>query len=193
MKKILLFTLMIFLAFGVQAQKKVKRKYAYRLDLAYRNAIKLNVPSLVLGNISMSYERVLSEKVSVQLQAGYWVGGTIQDTKWTGYSLTPEVRYYFTDHLRPEGAYLAAFGRYQEIESDIKNAESQVSLQRIGGGVAIGYQFVLGGRVTWDTFVGPQILHNTIDKNGVSSSKYDLFNDTFGVRFGTTIGIAFGN
>jgi hypothetical protein len=195
MKKISLITLMLLIAVAANAQStKIKRNYKYKLDLAYKNAIKINPASLFLGNISMSYERVLSEKVSVQLQAGYWVGGTIENTKWSGYSFTPEVRYYFTDHLRPEGAYLAGFGRFQKIETDIKNENSsQISLQRIGGGVAVGYQFVLGSRVTWDTFIGPQYLNNTIHKDGVSSARYGLFTDNVGIRFGTTIGIAFGN
>jgi hypothetical protein len=161
------------------------------MDLAYRNNIKINPLSLIFGNISLSYERVLSERVSVQLQGGYWIGGRVEGTKWSGYTLTPEVRYYLTDHLRPEGAYLAAFGRYQEIESEIEKSETQISIQRIGGGVAAGYQFVLGERITWDTFLGVQGFSNSIEKDGVSSAEYGLFSGNFGVRFGTTFGVAF--
>jgi hypothetical protein len=191
MKKIFLILIFFVCIVELQAQEKVRRKYAYRLDLAYRNVVKINPLSLFLGNVSLSYERVLSEKVSVQLQGGYWIGGKVEGTKWTGFSLTPEVRYYLTDHLRPEGAYLAAFGRYQEIQSEIERSESQIAIKRIGGGASAGYQFVLGERVSWDTFLGVQYLSNSVDKDGVSSAKYGLFTGNMGVRFGTTLGIAF--
>jgi hypothetical protein len=158
-----------------------------------QNVIKLNPLSLALGNISVSYERFLSEKTSLQLHGAYWLGGSIGDTKWNGMTVTPEFRYYVSDNERPKGFYLAPFGKYQSFTAKSKEADYKASINRIGGGAAFGYQFLFGS-VTWDTFLGPQYLSNTVKYSGEGSQdqvNIDRFAGNFGLRFGTTIGIAF--
>jgi hypothetical protein len=160
-----------------------------------QNVLKLNPLSLAIGNISLSYERILSEKTSFQLQAGYWLGGTVGETKFSGMSLTPEFRYYVTDNERPKGFYLAPFARYQSITANSKtDSDASATLTRIGGGAAFGYQFLFGKSVTWDTFLGPQYLKNSVkykDSADQGSLDLDRLSGNFGLRFGTTIGFAF--
>jgi hypothetical protein len=159
-----------------------------------RNVIKINPLSLALANLSFSYERILTEKTSFQLQAGYWLGGSIGDVKFSGMSLTPEFRYYVSDNERPKGFYLAPFMRYQSISAQSKEFDSKATLTRIGGGGAFGYQFLFGKTVTWDIFMGPQYLSNSVkysDPNESGSIDLDRFTGNFGLRFGTTIGVAF--
>jgi hypothetical protein len=160
-----------------------------------QNVLKLNPLSLAVGNVSLSYERILSEKTSFQIQGGYWLGGSIGTTKFSGMSITPEFRFYVSDNERPKGFYLAPFARYQSITAKAKDdANSSATLTRIGGGAAFGYQFLFGKTVTWDIFTGPQFLSNSVKyKNSEDEGNLDLDRMTgnFGLRFGTTIGFAF--
>lgn len=168
---------------------QVRRGQTYESEL--KNVIKINPLSLVLTNISVSYERIITGRIGIQLQAGYWIGGNIGNTKWSGMSLTPELRYYLTNQERPKGLYLAAFGRYQEIQAEIQDSNSEWAVSRIGGGVSVGYQMLFGGRVTWDIFFGPQYLVNSGSKDEISTADYGQFIGSFGLRLGTTLGVAF--
>jgi hypothetical protein len=183
MKKITLLFIM-FVAVTLASNSAMAQK---------QNVVKLNPLSLALGNISLSYERFLSDKASLQLHGAYWLGGSIGDTKWSGMTFTPEFRYYVSDNERPKGFYLAPFAKYQSFTANSKEADYKATLNRVGGGAAFGYQFLFG-RVTWDTFLGPQYLSNSVKySDGTSKDQIDLdrFTGNFGLRFGTTVGIAF--
>lgn len=96
--------------------------------MAQERAVKLNLPSLVLGNFSLAYEHALSDKFSAQLGIGFLpnrnlpgsniVRGIVikdtdgtqfaEDIRFSGWSITPELRYYpFKRDMDLKGFYLA--------------------------------------------------------------------------------------
>ena len=92
-------------------------------DSTYKNTIKLNSAAVMLNNISLLYERDLKKNWSVLLGAGYRWGGDIpkafglgsvvvtsSSKGLRGYSITPEVRYYFNfcDVADPEPVFMRA-------------------------------------------------------------------------------------
>ena len=159
-----------------------------------KNVIKVNPLSLAVANISLSYERAIKENQSFQLQGGYWMGMNVGDTKFDGLTFTPEYRFYVTDHGVPQGFYVAPFARYESLSAKSKEVNAKATLTRIGGGVDIGYQMFFGKKVTWDIFLGPKYLSNSVKYNSPGDEGVvDLgnFNGSFGLRFGTTIGIAY--
>lgn len=161
--------------------------------------IKTNPLSLAVANINLSVEKAVGEKKSFQMHGAYWLGGSVGDTKLNGFFLTPEFRFYVTDHGVPQGFYVAPFARYESLSAKSKvtlgsTSEGKATLSRIGGGVDIGYQFFFGDKVTWDIFMGPKYLSNSVKySDGASQDSMDLgrFSGSFGLRFGTTVGIAF--
>src|SRR5690606_19994668 len=120
-----------------------------------KNAFKINPLSLSVKNLSISYERVLTKGTSLQLHGAYWLGGSLNGVKFDGFTFTPELRFYVTDHGAPEGFYLAPFGRYESLsakDKDFLNSDAKVTLSRVGVGVDLGYQFVFSKKITWDIF-----------------------------------------
>ncbi len=184
-KSSLLLSLMLCLGlFGVNTVSAQKQ-----------NAIKLNPLALAFSNVSVSYERFFSEKASFQIQGGYWLGGTIGDAKFSGFSTTPEVRFYVSDTESPKGFYLAPFGRYESWSVvDKTDANDKASISRIGGGAVAGYQFLFGKTVTMDIFTGPRYYSTSYKYDGTTSAD-DLntgqLGAGFGLRFGATLGVAF--
>ena len=120
----------------------------------YNNSLKINTLGMVLHNVSLLYERSLNEHWSIQAGGGYRWGGDIpkalalgniivdaQSRGIRGYSLTPELRYYFNIcdcKGSPSGLYA---GLYASIEACI-----EVRLRRRGprrDGAGDGFLLVL--------------------------------------------------
>lgn len=147
-----------------------------------------------IGQYQFGYERALSDKFSVVLNAGaiYRSQTAISSVvnsvdldfnrKVSGFILIPEARFYFSKKQAPEGAYLAGFGRFRqvnaewntEIENPDENVEEFVDVSTtrtrtaVGGGFLIGYQVIGEGGMTFDIFIGPQF------KDVSSQVKYDM-------------------
>lgn len=172
---------MLFIPFLASAQAKAPD--------AYKNSVKINLAAMVLNNVSVLYERNLNEHWSLQAGAGYRWGGDIPkvfglgDLVLTGrsqgirgFSITPEVRYYFNlcDCGKPNtGLYAGLYGRFTRLYGDMdlhfwsESAYVDVatigSLREMGAGVQIGYQFVIKERFTVDLmFAGPRVSTNKI-------------------------------
>lgn len=159
-----------------------------------QNVIKVNPLSLALSNISLSYERFITEKTSIQLQGGYWLGASVGDVKFSGTAFTPEVRFYVSDTESPKGFYVAPFGRYEMLQAVDKTDDDKATLTRVGGGAAIGYQFLFGKSVTMDLFGGPRYYSNSVKyDNTTNEEDLDLgrARGGFGLRLGLTVGVAF--
>jgi len=157
---------------------------------AFKNSAKINLAAMVLNNVSFLYERNLNEHWSLQAGAGYRWGGDIPkvfglgDLVVTGYSqgiigfsITPEVRYYFNlcDCGKPNtGLYAGLYGRFTRLygnmdlhywsESEYVDVATFGSLRELGGGLQIGYQFVIKERFVVDLmFAGPRLSSNKIN------------------------------
>lgn len=161
-------------------------------DSIYKNTIKLNSAAIILNNASLLYERDLKKNWSLMLGAGYRWGGDIpkafgmgslvvtsESSGLRGYSLTPEVRYYFNfcDCGAPKtGFYAGLYGRFSRFYGDLTfnvwNGSDYIdvgaagNLREFGGGIQLGYQFVFKKRFVVDLmFAGPRRSHLRMDLN----------------------------
>lgn len=176
MKKIILFSFLSLFFWNLPAQAAPKENDG----AAPKNNIKLNLMALTATNISLQYERALGFKTSVALGVGFMPAHRLPYTRYvkdqfleygtasqqakdatndfldeariSGFSVTPEFRYYFGK--RPQsGFYIAPFLRYASYSLDwdyvFKDEDKGTlypttlngTLSLLGGGVMVGAQW----------------------------------------------------
>lgn len=152
----------------------------------YNHGLSLGVPGLIVGNINVGYEKVLSENKALAFHVGVFVPREVTvsltfgdetaaevleelDNNVQGLSIVGEYRMYAGDKGAPFGFYVAPMVRYNNYEMTVgadfdgETAEVQTKLNRIGLGLQLGTQFQLGERMTLDWyFLGLTIDQNTI-------------------------------
>jgi hypothetical protein len=143
-----------------------------------KNAIKLNITSLLVNNLGLQYERVVGPKISVACQIRYTVSqkiplsNTVADMsndsilagnlKTGGWAITPEFRFYPRRAMK--GFYLAPYLRFRNISLDFpvsytddQNQSQQVAISgnmnSMGGGLMIGSHYNLGKSISLDWFI----------------------------------------
>ena len=79
-----------------------------------KNAIKVNIFSPIVRTGSFFYERALNDGASAQL-GFFYTGYKITETKFSGYGITPEFRFYPSKKEDMKGFYLGPFLRYQSF------------------------------------------------------------------------------
>ncbi len=146
--------------------------------------VKINTAALLMSNLSLLYERQLNDHWTVLLGSGFrWSGSTpkvlgLGDVILTteasgiqGFSITPEIRYYFNFCEcggSPSGFYTGLYGRYTKFYgnltfnvwngSEYYDALVSSNLRELGVGIQLGYQFVFKKRWTVDImFAGPRL------------------------------------
>ncbi|MFN0202516.1 MAG: DUF3575 domain-containing protein [Bacteroidia bacterium] len=182
-----------------------------------RNVIKINPFSFIGRNLSLSYERALGNHFSVQLQGGYflqnrlpqawvdkiWKGDAsaavkVEEPYFWGYTITPEVRWYFLPMQRsPKGLYLAAYLRHYQYGMRMNgsftyqdppplpptNHTAEVVIKAsyfsFKPGLQLGYQFLLGDRVSLDMFLGGNV--------GGGGVQFSLYSDVIQDRYDALI------
>ena len=205
MKKICLFSLTLLLLLFTQKNLKAQEK---------KNVIKLSPLSLIVLTGNVQYERILSNKLSLNL--GLYYGGlelqlatenTSQKYKFSWAGITPELRYYLTGQGAPDGLYTAPYLRFRRMGIKWQQKEddpfgdpyvSDVKLRFLSAGFGgmIGYQALLGEIVTLDTYLGvgynfteAKVIYNTA---GTPLEILELVDfQGLALRPGFTIGIAF--
>ncbi len=182
-----------------------------------KNLIKVNpLSTAIASTVSLSYERVIARSTSLQLSTSYTYGmihpdldnivfaglaGPVFSTVW-GYSIVPELRYYFSAHGAPEGWFLGPFLRYQQYEvldPGITFSGSAIynlySVRNIGFGVIVGRQWVLENGIAIALFAGPYL--QSANQELIEGRASDTMNappfvsNGFGLRAGVTVGYAF--
>ncbi|NOR34275.1 MAG: DUF3575 domain-containing protein [Bacteroidales bacterium] len=150
----------------------------------YKNIVKVNTAALLLSNVSLLYERKLNEHWTVLTGAGYRWGGSVpkvlglgdvivtsNSAGITGFSFTPEIRYYFNFCEcggSPSGLYAGLYGRFTKYYGDLRfnvwngseyyEALVTSNLREFGGGLQLGYQFIFKQRWAVDfMFAGPRL------------------------------------
>ena len=167
-----------------------------------KNMVKLNLPALALKNISIQYERAVARKVTIAGTFRYMPKGSIPlkstfitladdpDTERQLNNLSvgniafmPEVRYYFSRKGAFRGFYLGLFANLARYNADMlfefddagvtKTIPMNGNVTCITGGLMIGSQFKLGGKVYLDWWIlGP----NYGSSNGTISGKKTMGN-----------------
>lgn len=135
---------------------------------AYKNIAKLNLFGLGFKNISLNYERILSDRNSASLTAGFiipgsaptFLGNALSDTPATddfsGFSAVGDYRFYSKKKGAPRGFYYAPFAKYANykylFESTIEDNLSDVNtaLTTYGVGIQIGTQWIIKDRFVVD-------------------------------------------
>ena len=183
-------------------------------DTDHQNVVKLNPLSLAALAFSPSYERVISENMSVQLGVQYIfkrdVPFTGQELRFGGWSVTPEFR-YFPGGKAPTGFYVAPFFRYRKLDVrgdvtvDVPNSsggstkqtfDGQLISNNYSGGVLVGGQWVFNGGFSLEAFIGPYFSgRSLVVKESTTESNYDIPGILTGspvwIRAGFTVGYAF--
>ena len=162
-----------------------------------KNVFKVNLLSPIVGSYNFFYERALGSKTSIQLGGGF-VNLTSSGTGLTGFSVTPEFRFYPSGNS-PKGFYLAPFGRYNSLSLTVTGnagTEGKATLTSIGAGLSIGNHWIFGDIVSLDLFAGPVFNASsnvTVETTGFTEDSFSTgsFSGGVGFRFGLTLGVAF--
>ena len=160
---------------------------------AQQHVIKLNLFSPIVRTVSGFYENAFSETTSAQL-GFFYTGTSIDDTKFSGFGITPEIRFYLSETTAPEGFYAAPFIRYQNFDLTDESTDSRATLNNFGGGLLIGKQWIFKERIALDAFIGPSYVSGSLKVKSEGTNE-DIFEtgafDGFGVRLGLSFGVAF--
>lgn len=161
-----------------------------------QNVVKINILSPILRTASLFYERAISESSSLQLGL-FYTGLSIDDTRFRGFGITPEFRYYLSDKGAPQGFFIAPFVRYQNFtltaeDEFSQSGESKADLNSFGGGLLVGGQWIFKDIISLDVWGGPSYSTSTIKVEEGSEDDFSTGGVTgFGIRAGVTLGIAF--
>jgi hypothetical protein len=175
MKKLLLCALVAMNFFAAKAQDP-------------QNTLKINPLSALLSTGSVFYERKISEGMSAQIGVAY-TGVKIDETKFTGLAITPEVRFYFKQNAL-SGLYAAPFLRYQNYKLSDDGDEGKYT--SFGGGALIGRQWVYSSGFTLDLFFGPSYNSGKY-KATAGNNEPDIKGgiEGMGIRTGILLGFGF--
>jgi hypothetical protein len=152
-----------------------------------KNVFKINTLSLLLGTGSIFYEHRFSDLTSGQLGLAY-MGVKISDTRFRGFIVTPEVRFYPKKNAI-DGFYVAPYIRYQNYT--LENGSDKGTLSSIGGGLLVGRQWIKKSGFTMDLFFGAHYGSSNVKVNSGSDSFNTNLISGFGIRAGFALGFAF--
>ncbi len=168
---------------------------------AQTNAIKLNVTSVFVATGNVAFEHKLSDKTSFQLGA-YYTGFSILDTKFSGFGITPEYRFYLSGESM-QGFFLGPYLRYTHLnlksgdyntynnQGQSTTTRDEASLNTFGGGVNVGYQWIFGEHFVLEPFL--RVGYNGGSINTISGSDNFSTGSFKGATFlpGLNLGYAF--
>ena len=163
----------------VDKEKYLRKREGYK----YPNVIKINTLAIPFNNISLSYERGVLPRFSIEIGVGYKykgllpnvfaIEGAIIDARLDeikGYSIAPEFRYYLKtcEHRLLEGFYASLYFKYAHYKTAAhfdyfpdglaqEFYKSTIIMGEYGIGIQLGYQLVLWQRLNIDfMFFGPR-------------------------------------
>ena len=158
-----------------------------------KNMVKLNLMSPFIKTFNLAYERVLNEKMGLQIR-GYYTGYSNKEedpqSKTEGFGIIPEFRLYLSDKKpAPAGFFLAPFIRFDKFDvtdSYEDGTENTGTYTDFGVGLLLGHQAVFSNIVTLEAFIGPQYVFGS-SEGDIETPKFN------GVlpRGGITVGILF--
>ena len=150
-----------------------------RVDTKKKNIIKL-------GFVGISYERVLSNKVTAQLVTSYLfdasnAGNTSNAgnspnysqtplTRFSGFGVGAELRYYPKSIMR--GFFLALSPRYQYYDFTVNNGakdnngnvtDAKANWNACNVAVLLGNQWIFNDIISLDIFIGPAVVGGVLD------------------------------
>lgn len=162
------------------------------LNAQKTNVVKTSLTSIFLKTYVVAYEKAFNEDMAGQL-GFYYTNFTFLSAKFSGYSVTPEFRYYLSEEkIAPNGAFIAPFLRYQSFTLEEESSGESGTFTGIGGGILIGAQRVFKDVITLSAFIGPSYISPSItydDPNTVG--EFERTEGTVWARAGINVGIVF--
>lgn len=153
-----------------------------------KNVLKVNTLSLIIGTGSIFYEREFTDNLSGQMGVAY-LNYKIEDTKFTGLILTPEMRFYPKQNAI-DGFYIAPYFRYQNFSLESDGGKGTYT--NYGGGLLFGRQWITNSGFTMDLFFGGHYSNGNIEVEEGASDSFEVTKfEGFKPRIGFAIGFAF--
>ena len=199
--------------------KKIKEVTAKQELTSKRNIIKTNLTSFFIFTTHLSYERVINQKVTVQIGAYYTFfdnAGILNsnnnnnngnnngnnnyesDYELRGFGITPEIRLY-PYGTAPTGFFVGLAPRFQAYTATYNDYANQgfgfteVKTAALGLGIIFGQQWIIGDSICLDLFLGPSV--NAIlrrEQIGNANTNYNTpYMRPIGLRIGFNVGFAF--
>ena len=124
------------------------------------NIIKLNPISLAFGNINLMYQRAIGRSSAVQIGANYWY--RFLGTEVTGFGVRGGYQFFVTNRTKssPEGFYLGPHLSYNSLTEK----ETDVSVNTVGVGLMLGYQWIWKSGLSLDLGIGPMYTFASEDE-----------------------------
>jgi len=160
---LVIFSILLFCSYGLYAQEDSVRNNAWYFDdggvSVARNVVKVNVWSVIIGDLPVYYERVLSKSLSIEVGAGillpYYVPGVpgfFSKKEQThnptfGYSFWIHPKYY----LQREAPELLYWGFQYRRRSYHQNDQAFILTDFTFN---YGLQLILGKRFALDSNIG---------------------------------------
>ncbi|MBL4624694.1 MAG: DUF3575 domain-containing protein [Flavobacteriales bacterium] len=181
-----------------------------------QNVVKYNLlGTIAYKNIPVYYERAIYGPIAISAGFGYKiptkvggaygsaiknivekVGGEADFGKVKGFSVTPELKFYFSEKGAPKGFYISPYFRYSRYrlsmsasgtnptDSIFYSADVALQYESVGGGIQLGAQWLINDAFAIDWFFfGPGYMkHNLsvdVTSNVVSSAKWQEWETDF--------------
>lgn len=158
---------------------------------AQQNVIKINILAPIVKTLNLQYERALNDNSSLQLGL-FYTAFSSGDTKFSGFGITPEYRFYLSETPAPQGVYIAPFLRYQSFSLEDEETDSEGDFKAFGGGVILGKQWIFKEKILLDIFIGPAYYSGSVDAKSGDDDDFETGAfDGFGVRTGICFGFRF--
>ncbi len=161
------------------------------LNAQKTNVVKTSLTSIFLKTYVIAYEKAINEDMTAQL-GFYYTQASVLETEFSGFSITPEFRYYLSEEkVAPNGAFIAPFFRYQNFSIDDPDGAASATLTGIGGGILIGAQRVFKDVITLSAFIGPAFISPSVSYEDPSDAWFEQGDGGVWARAGINVGIAF--
>lgn len=120
-------------------------------NLSGQNVVKVNPIGLAFGSLNGGYETFLSDNTSLYLKANFY-SRSLVGTRYTGFGVGGEYRFYLSDNDRPKGLYAGPIANVGFIGTNSDFIDNY-TLITVGG--IIGYQWVFSEKFTVEVNIGP--------------------------------------
>lgn len=120
-------------------------------SVQYKNNLKINSLSLLLGTGTIFYERIVSDMASWQLGLAYFNYG-FTEMGYSAFYLNPELR-IFPRNNAGNGFYISPYLRFRNLMATNSQNDKE-SIMSYGGGVSFGRQWMYDNGFTLDIFFG---------------------------------------
>ena len=138
---------------------------------AQQNVVKVGLTPLAFGNVNLNYERVLTDRMSLNTTVGFGIprnsvpfaanSGLEGNASYGAFEVTPELRFYGKDNGAPRGFYFGPWLRYRQwtISGDETfsgySTNYEAGLRTFNGGIQLGAQWLIGDVFSIDwSFLG---------------------------------------